>query len=321
MSDAATEELVADDCSNLRQGDVVGLAEVRLPASNGEFETVATPAGVAILSQTCDVVQSSKVRCLVAPVVPEADRTALSGARKGQKPLHLYLESSSAQPAPCIADIERAVSVPKSDLAGLPLVARYVQEASGHEARAVAWRVGRAFSRFPFPDEVYPVFSKLRRQAQEKAGTAGNFGRVLDLVEDLRVSADQWANPRRNLTLYVIVPDERLIPPDEMDPSWRWDTTRVTGLRPGEADHGLSLDRVCELLLANVDGDRSSLAHLWRMFGETVDMKLLAPALNDEVVSFSVEVLSDHELTYRQYQQTESLDLEVLSDSTEASSG
>lgn len=316
MSDAAAEKLVADDCSNLRQGDVVGLSEVRLPGGNGELATVATPAGVAILSQTCDVVQPSKVRCLVAPVVAEPTDAALSGARKGQKPLHLYLESDAAEPTRCIADMEQAVSILKSELAGSPLLARYVEEASGPEARAVAWRVGRAFSRFPFPDRVYPVFSRLRGQAQDKAGSAGNFGRVLDLVDDLRVSADQWSSPGRNLTLYVVVPEERLVSPDDMDPNWRWEPARVRGLRPGEADHGLSLDRVCELLLANLDGDRSSLAHLWRIFGEAVESRLLTPSLDAEVVSFAVDVLSDAEMTYRQYQHTESLDLEVLSDST-----
>jgi hypothetical protein len=82
---------------------------------------------------------------------------------------------------------------------------------------------------------------------------------------------------------------------------------------------GMSLDRVCELLLANLDGDRSSLAHLWRMLGDAIQSKLLAPAFDTEVVSFGVLVVSDAEMTYRQYQQTESLDLEVLSDSANAS--
>jgi len=312
--------VVADDCSNLRQGDVVELRELRLPVADGEFEIVATPAGVAILSQTCDVVQPSKQRCLVAPVFAHPTDAALSSARKGQKPLHLYLESGESGADRCIADIERAASILKSELSGTRIMARYVADSSGGQARAVAWRIGRAFSRFPFPDEVYPAFSRLRHQAQEKAGSAGNFGRVLDLVEDLRVSADQWASPGRRLTLYIVVAEERLVPSDEMDPNWQWDPSRITGLRSGELPSSLSLDRVCELLLANLDGDRTSLGHLWKTFGETVEAKLLTSSLDVEVVSFGVEVLSDSEMTYRQYQQTEGLDLEVLSDSTDTSS-
>lgn len=318
MSDAAAVEQVADDCSNLRQGDVVGLRVLGSTGPGDRREVLDAPEGVAVLSQTCDVVQVSKTRCLVAPVVPNPSDAAFATARKGQKPLHLYLESGAAEPTQCIADMEQAVSMPKTTLVGLPIIARYVDHASGRTARTVAWRVGRAFSRFPFPDEVYPAFSKLRGQAQAKAGSAGNFGRVLDLVEDLRVSADQWPRPGRNLTLYIIVAEEWLIAPDDVDPNWHWSSTRVAGLRPHESEPGLSLDRVRELILANLHADKTSLAHLWRLLGQTIQAKLLAPMLSDEVVSFEVVVLSDSEMTFRQYQRTESLDLEVLSDSTDA---
>lgn len=307
------------DCSNLRQGDVVGLRHLSLPGTGDASEIMETPDGIAILSQTCDVVQPSKERCLVAPVVVDPSDGALSSARKGQKPLHLYLQSSAAEPTRCLADMEYAVSIPKAALAGLPIIARYVEQTSGSAARALAWRVGRAFSRFPFPDEVYPAFSKLRRKAQDKAGSAeSNFGRVLGLVEDLRVSADQWSNAARNLTLYIVVPEELLITPDDVDPGWVWSPERVVGLRANEPETGLSIDRVGELILANLDADKSSLVHLWRLFGETVQAKLLSPMLNHEVATFEVVVLSDSEMTFRQYNQTESLDLEVLSDSTDA---
>lgn len=320
MSDVATAALVAEGCSNLRQGDVVALPQVSVPSPGEEVQIGSTPEGIAILSQTCDVVQSSKIRCLVAPVVSGPSDAAFSLARKGRKPLHLYLESSEAEPTRCIADMERALSIPKATLVGSTIIARYVDHASGRTARSVAWRVGRAFSRFPFPDEVYPVFSKLRGQAQEKAGSSGNFGRVLDLVEDLRVSADQWSGPGRNLTLHIIVAEERLIPTDDIDPGWHWSPTRVAGLRKDELATEISLDRVSDLILRNLHGDKSSLAHLWRLFGDSIQASQLSPMLNDEVVSFNVEVLSDSDMTFRQYQRTESLDLEVLSDSTQASS-
>lgn len=320
MSVEAAVEVVGDDCRNLRQGDVVGLRLLSVAGAGVGPELVPTPEGVAILSQTCDVVQPSKARCLVAPVVVGPSDSALSSARKGQKPLHLYLESSTTEPTRCLADMEYAVSIPKETLVGLPINARYVEQASGKAARTVAWRVGRAFSRFPFPDEVYPAFSRLRRQAQEKAGSAGNFGRVLDHVEDLRVASDQWSSPGRNLTLYIVVDEKLLIAPDDVDPSWRWSSTRVIGLRSDELETSLSLDRVSELILANLDADKSSLARLWRLFGEIVKEKLLSPMLSDEVTAFDVVVLSDSEMTFRQYQRTESLDLEVLSDSNDAPS-
>lgn len=319
MSAGAAAELVGGGCSNLRQGDVVGLQHLSLSGTDGTSEIVDTLGGVVILSQTCDVVQPSKTRCLVAPVIVNPSAGELSSARKGQKPLHLYLESSSAEPSRCLADMEKAVSIPNSSLLGLPITARYVDLASGPAARTVAWRVGRAFSRFPFPDEVYPAFSSLRKQAQDKAGSAGNFGRVLDHVEDLRVNADQWSRPGRKLTLYIVVAEELLIAHDDVDPNWSWSSTRVKGLRSAEPQTGFSLDRVSELILKNVGADMSSLANLWRLFGEIVKTRLLSPMLSDEVATFEVVVLSDSEMTFRQYQRTESLDLEVLSDSSDPS--
>ena len=83
MSVEAAVEVVGDDCCNLRQGDVVGLRLLSLSGTGMVPELVPTPEGVAILSQTCDVVQPSKARCLVAPVVVGASNGALSSARKG----------------------------------------------------------------------------------------------------------------------------------------------------------------------------------------------------------------------------------------------
>lgn len=77
-------EIVAAGCVNVRQGDIVG--DFLLPS----VDDGSAPNGVAMLSQTCDVVQPSKTRCLVAPVI-EANEKSLRDARKGRKPLHLFL--------------------------------------------------------------------------------------------------------------------------------------------------------------------------------------------------------------------------------------
>jgi hypothetical protein len=300
---------VAEDCVNLRQGDVVN--GVATPAGMEE-----APLGVAILSQTCDVVQRSKSRCLVAPVIP-SDANLLRDARKGRKPLHLYLDSGSKDgPAPCIVDMERAVSVSKSELSGARLSARYVVEESSSRAGDLAARIGRAFNRFPFPNEVYPFFGELRSRVQSKAGTPGPFGQVVDLVSDLRISSDQWPKAGRRMKLYVILTEELLIPRDDYDPGWVWGNERVLGLTTKDRQESLTLNRVCELILANESGDSTTRAVLWGIFGERLVSELLRPKLSVEVVQCDVDVVSDSEFTYRQYLRTESLDLEVLSDSS-----
>lgn len=273
------------------------------------------PRGVAVLSQTCDVVQPSKTRCLVAPVV-DADEGQVADARKGKKPLWLCLESSNGEAPACIADIELATSVPKDVLVGRKVLARYAENPSDARAGNIAARAARALGRFPFPDEVYPVFAELRSRVQKRSGTPSPFGQVVDLVEDLRVGADQWPVPGRRLTLYVVVPEELLVPMEDLDPSWAWEAARVLGLQRGEALPSMPLNRTCELILVNVPGDRTTLANLWQHFGERVRVELLEPRLGVEVAEFAVEVVVDSEMSVRQYRRTESLDLEVLSDSS-----
>lgn len=308
-------KLVADDCSNLRQGDIVSVESLAIPNVEGGSDSLPTPAGVAVISQTCDIVQSGKKRCLVAPVLSSPDEDCLTDARKGRRPLHLLLRPDGDGSRPCVADIEMAVSIPKERLHGQLILARGVGEDSLDATRAVAWRIGRAFSRFAFPDEVYPVFQRLRSNAQSKIGTPSPLGQVLDAVLDLRVAADQWSYPGRALTLYVILPSQSLISPDEVDPNWKWGDGRVSGLKNKNEDPPANLNRTCELIQANEGGDPSTLEYLWRLFGRHLQEQLLTPALNEDVSEFEVIVLSDVDMTLRDYRGTESLDLEVLSDS------
>jgi hypothetical protein len=295
-------------CANLRQGDVVDLSELFYQESDGP-QAEAAPCGVALISQTCDIVQASKERCLVAPVIEDA-ADLIAAARKGRKPLHLYLDNGSTQR---LADLERVVSIPKSALVGRQIIDRFVGEASGQEARELGALIARAFARFPFPDGVYPFFNQLRSKAQSKSGTESPFGAVIDLVRDLRVSSDQWPSQGRNLILYVVIPHECLIVDEDADPGWEWARARIVGLRPSESAHSVDLNRVCELLLINLERDPTTVLHLWRLFGERLSSTLLEPGLNAEVSSIEVIVLSDLEMDYWTYKSTESLDLESLS--------
>ena len=54
------QRLVAQNCRNIRQGDVVDLPKLYFPeVTIGDFKKLPTPSGVAIVSQTCDVVVKS----------------------------------------------------------------------------------------------------------------------------------------------------------------------------------------------------------------------------------------------------------------------
>lgn len=78
----------------------------------------------------------------------------------------------------------------------------------------------------------------------------------------------------------------------------------------------LSLDRVSELILANLEPRYSTtLLRLWQEFGVTVHRELIEPRLGREVATCIVEVVSEVDFTYRDSRSSESLNLETLSDS------
>ena len=173
-------------------------------------------------------------------------------------------------------------------------------------------RIARAFGRFPFPDPVHLVFQGLRERLQTKAGTAGNLGTVIDLLSEIRVTADQWDNPGRRLTVYLILAQDELILDEDADPAWTW--SRVRGLGSKDPRH-LTLDQVCGLLLDNRDvHDMTTALRLWQQFGRCLHESLIAPRLSIEVPVVDVEVVSDAEFTLHQFNRSESLDLEALSD-------
>jgi hypothetical protein len=315
MNESAEDEVVAADCSNVRQGDVVEYpALLFIPEEGGNPELFPTPHGVAVLSQVCDIVSTTKRRCLVAPVI-DATPEDLSASRKGRAPMRLYLPSAHGVASAHVANMERSTSVPKRMLVGQRVLSRSTMCDSSPEARQLAARIGRAFVRYPFPDAVYPALRPMRELLQKRVDSGGHFGQVLDLVKELRVSSDQWDTPGRHLTLYLIVDEGLLIPGEDSDSTWSWVPQRVKDMKPGEVFGELVLDRVCALILANRDGDSTTLLRLWARLGEVLQSKYLRPPKDGEVALFDVEVVSESDMTVKQYHATESLDLEALSDS------
>ena len=116
------------------------------------------------------------------------------------------------------------------------------------------------------------------------------------------------------MCLWLIV-DQNLLPPEsDLDIGWKWERSHVRGLRSGESMETMSLDRTCELLLLELDSNQPASSQLWSNLEDQIMAQLLEPYLNSEVASFEVTVVSDADMTYRQFQWTASLDLEVLSD-------
>lgn len=276
-----------------------------------------TPAGVVTLSQTCDVVQSSKDRITVAPVVDAPTREQVSGAKKGRSPLLLHLPGSVSHPEQ-VADMSRTSHVPKKAAEPLNLLSRHTTDQYGDSARRMSERIGNVYARFALPDEVPVVLRKFRSRIREKALGNGSLGRALGYVSEFRLASTHWEGPGREMTLYAIIPSELLPPVEDLDPSWA--AQPVAGF-PAGGDLGLqTLDVVSRLLADSCDRNRSGkernlgeLVLLWSAWCAALQKELLDPQMDEEVVSFEVVPQGDSEMSVREWKSTVSMDFESLS--------
>lgn len=301
---------------DLCQGDVIALKGIPHLGVEGP-SLFATPAGVVILNQTCDVVQGSKTQITVAPILEAPTPEQISGARKGRLPLLLHLPEAGAY-SELVADMSKASHVPKKVVEPLRLVSRHTSDQFGPSARRMSEQIGNVYTRFALPDEVTPVLRRFRNRVRSKALGNGNLGRVLGHLLDFRLSSTHWKGPGRTLTLYAIIPSELLPPAEDLDPSWA--EQPVVGL-PVDADLGLqSLDVVSGLLADSCDRNQSGqtsnlgeLVLLWSAWCAVLQRELLDPNTNEEVIGFEVIPQGDNEMSVREWKSTVSMDLESLS--------
>lgn len=295
-------QLVSGDCANLRQGHVVLLPEELLPGAVSKIYQGDCPA--VVVSQTCDIVQKSKSCLSLAPVLPEVGENDRKNAAKGRQPLILYFQDVE-QSTEFLANMEHIFFLEKASLDGCEILATLSDTETDPAARIFAARVAQVFLRFPFPDDVFPRFRKLRNEVQNKTGKQGNFSKVLDCVSEIRVSCIDWNTTPRDITVFFIVASEYLGVTAEIDGE------ELTG----EFDR-MNLDDLSGRLLVSIAQRESDTIRqeLWRCFGALIEQRYLQPDTDDknqdEIV---VEILSEAEMTVEEYRRTESLDLEALS--------
>lgn len=316
------------DLRAARQGDVVALEWIP-SVDEGEPVRLPSPQGVVILSQTCDVVRdpSSKPQILVAPVLESPTQQQLSEARRGRAPLLLHLPPVS-DAVEKVADLQHATSVPKRSLLGNLLLSRHTTADSAPDAAHLGSRIGRAYARFAFPDQIHGVTDALARKARETSGSSKPFGRVIDYVEDLRVKANHWDAPARVLTFFVIVPRRLLIDREDADPAWSWSSAAPPGAGKSVDIKTAPLARVSELLADACDAyevdplsaNATTLFNLWNAWATTTRRELLEPHLGPELSEIHFVLESDDQFSLAQLRRTASLDLEDLSDAHGASS-
>lgn len=316
MCEESTEKIVKEDCRNIRQGDVIDVKEIVQDSGNGQVEMRKTPYGVAVISQTCDIVQKSKKRVCVAPIIDVDDKDILA-AKKGRRPLYLYLHDQYDEDKELVADLEYMTSIPKQSIVGQKIIARAVQHSSGKAAAMFADRLGRVFTRFPYPDEIPPVFKKFQKHIRSKSDKKSDIAIVLSYVADIRIGAQQWENPPYDLTVIFIVKSEFICQSEDAN-DW---ASRVIGLNGQESIGTLSVPRICALLVENISKKEevpdTVISNLWAAFCDCIYTDWIKPELGSGVSDVEIVTIADTEFSYRDYIESMSLDLSVLSNSNE----
>lgn len=196
-----------------RQGDLA-LAPIELPAvvlDDGELAWVAidAPHGVAIISQSCDIVRDVEIRPYVhiAGLVPASDAEMARAIRR-ETPSRIPLTTLVNKNL--LIDLDAIATVHKSVVANWERTAGCEDD---KEARLVATALARHRQRFAFPDAFNALVMPIKRWVESKRSKASPHGNFVRAAFEFRVLCDNWDAPK-SLTFLAIV--DQLPPPEEM---------------------------------------------------------------------------------------------------------
>jgi hypothetical protein len=296
-------DTVVQRMSEFQQGDLLpGITEIFVQTSNGPT-VVKTPAGVVIVTQTCEIVRDERLFVHVAPRKQHAGDTS-SLARKGRMPRYVHL--------PRLGDndfvaLDRLYSIHKSVVADAE---RIPTVEGAKEAAIFGQAVGRYFSRFAYPDEVSPYLEPLAKHIIEKAlKPNGAEGRSIAEVVQLRLrSVNGWEEPPYDMELVVIVdptalpmfPGDEVPPFDERLNAWLYDA-EGTVQRP-------SHEIASKLRNEQDAGKRYA---LWQALGDAWAAR--CGPYPPGIAGMTASVISADEFTFTMLDQSELLDLDHLS--------
>lgn len=195
-------------CASLGQGCVVSVLELPRVHDDPEGTSIHTDLGVALLSQTCDLVRTTPEVCLVAPVVALED-SGVREARRGKSTRYVPLPESGEFH---FADLEGMRVVTKSFLSQYDVVSRPVGDS---RRDAIGYRVSRRFGRHAFPDGIgvwLVGFQDHVRSVSQKEDHPE--GILIDLfVEQFRLQYTE-VNGLVSAELQVVLVEGELPPPD-----------------------------------------------------------------------------------------------------------
>jgi hypothetical protein len=174
-------------------------------AANGWDLVETAVAGFVLVSQSCDIIRSSKDRPFVevCPLVQvtEQDFPMIAARRRPVYALIPALELGRL-----VADLDRTMTVEKA------VVAQWNRTPGCRndvEMRAFAEALSRKRKRFAFPNDFNQLVRKLVDRLSEKHGRASEEGEALRSLREIRVQATpSWDSPEVNLMFWFIPYDD-----------------------------------------------------------------------------------------------------------------
>lgn len=203
--DDGLEFLHLADLSRPHSAASVQVAKV-LASSDEDFEAGGTPVldkvlGMAVLSQTCDVVRGCQERPFVevAPLV-EVPESWVEEVRRLKRPAFAYVPATADRQL--VADLDRTMTVEKALIAGW---ARTPGWAADKDRRDFARALARKRSRFAFPNDFVIAARSLQERLIKKHHRQTDEGAHLRALREIRVrAAPSWDDDEVQLSWWFV---------------------------------------------------------------------------------------------------------------------
>jgi len=215
-ADADAQSEIDEVLRHWRQGDCVlgehwfifriapnaPLTEDATAAAAAESENAEASAfGLAVISQTCDIVRQCDGRPFleVCPLV-EVEQNVLNEIERGRRPGYAYIPGIADHGL--VADLERIMTVEKS------VVAQWDRERgclNDQDSRRLALALARKRARMAFPDDFSSMVAPLTRRLSVKHGKESDEGRALRALREIRIrAAPSWDADEIELVFWFI---------------------------------------------------------------------------------------------------------------------
>jgi len=172
-------------------------------AAQGANAATEPVRGLAVVTQTCDIVRDCRQRPFVqvSPLVTVGDQ-GFREIRRGLRPNYAFLPGLDSG---IVVDLDRVMTVEKSVVAAWMRTAGATSE---KDTRAFQVALARNRSRFAFPDDFVVMASPLMRRMARKHGVESEEGRALRALREIRVRAEpSWSADEVRL-FYFFIRDE-----------------------------------------------------------------------------------------------------------------